>query len=208
MMHDQAIPILYRQHAFAELVDAAAGVDAPDAVLRIIENYETQKMDEPVVQRVMATRRRVLTDIMEGRTNDVGARLVIKEVADYVLKDASRPDREAVTRARALLWMGHVKKAEATLRSALGDPDLFDIHWDARAHLVRLLRDEGRVAEALAEARRLVEIAPWRAGSYDELRRVAEKIGNLEMVQNAKESGDRVYEEELELFKRLRQAIE
>jgi len=207
MMHENGIQASYRQHAFAECVDIVADGDDPAAALQMIDKQDTQKMHEAVMRRVSATRRRVLTNMMIERTNDDGVRLVVRDVAEHVLADSQVPDREAVTRARALEWMGHLEEAEATLRNALENPDLSKIAWDARRQFVRLLRGQGRLDEAMSEARLLTELGPWRAGSYDELRRVAEKCGNRAVVQTAKEMGDRVYEEESKLFQRLRESI-
>ncbi len=207
LIHELGVSTSYRQQAFAECIDITANAGENHDALELLNQHDLQPIDETIAQHLQTTRVRVLTNIMIGQTNAKGQRLIMREVAEYVLKDAPAPALDAVTRARALEWMGHTLEAENVLTKALVEPSLMSINWEVHRQLVRFLNHQGRLDEAKTQALKLTKIGPWRAGSYDELNRVALARGEQEIAHSAKQTGDRVYEEEQKLFAKLRSVL-
>ena len=98
--------------------------------------------------------------------SESGEQILVWQVVDYFLAKQGEHYRYPVMTARVLEWMGHVTQAEELLRGAIRNPE---DTWNARKELTFLLQREGRFEEAISEANNLVEVAPWRAESYDVL---------------------------------------
>ena len=207
LVQESGVSVIHRQTAMAECIDIAACGGDHEVALQLLAKVDTSRVDPGVAMRVKIARMRVLTDMMVGRTDDKGRRLVIDEARNYVLSHPPAPPRDTVVRARVLEWIGRHDDAETVLQQALLDTDLSEYEWVVRRQLVRLLLSVGRVEAAQAEVRRLKECGPWRAGTFDELHDVEVAAGNHEAAGLAKRMAERIYQSELQLFTKLRAAI-
>ena len=101
--------------------------------------------------------------------------------------------------ARVLEWIGNSSEAEEILKQSNS--------WDSKYYLGQLLQKAGRKNDAYDCAQSLIQMAPWRAESYDLLALIAEKFNDTTTQQHAKQEGDALFDQEMKLFDELRSTI-
>jgi len=198
MIDADECPIIYRQLAFAEMVEYIADGKGFRNALDMIERSGSR-----LSERLMSVKMRIVArHYMIGKDNASGQRIVIPDVRDYFL--GNRPagsSLDPVLTAEILEWLGEPEKAITLLeRHLLRTPS----DWDGMKVMALIHLRRGESASALQFAQRLLTIAPWRAESYDSLGYVAKKVERLDIAQQAKLQGDDVFGKESALFEQLR----
>lgn len=205
LINDEQIPATYRQLAFLEMVEEIGESEHPQTALELIDKFMNENLPATVQERLSFIKMKIYADrYMIGRNDQSGKRVVIREVIDYFLAKKEGEYLYPFMTARVLEWIGHVDEAEALLRGAINDSE---DSWKARRELALLLQQEGRFKEAISEANRLVEAAPWRAESYNTLSFVADKGGDTKLASEAKKRTTQTFDKEMELFDKLRTLI-
>ena len=203
--HDERIPLEYRQIAFSMMVEALGEGEHYKTAIEMIDDHINNISYPAAHKNVVFTKWQIYADkFMIGKYNQEGQRVLLKEVIDYFLATEEEEYPYPVMAARILEWLGYIDEAEKLLQETIDNSkDL----WNARKELAFVLQRAGRLAEAIEVAYRLVEIAPWRAESYDTLSYVAGKAGNEKLSVEAKKKGDLVFDKEVKLFDKLRSII-
>ena len=137
---------------------------------------------------------------MIGRDDQSGKRIVVPEIVDFFLSEKEGVYQHPVMAARVLEWIGRINEAETILRGVDADSEK---SWSARKELACLLQRDGRLNEAVAEAKILAESAPWRAESHDVLSFVANKAGDVRLANEARKNATLTFNREMEHFKKL-----
>ena len=204
-MKDEQIPSSYRQLAFLEMVKELGESNHFKTALELIDRHMDEISFAAARERLLCTKWKIYAArYMIGKDNQSGERIVIKEVGDFFLTKREDNYSYPVMAARVLEWLGHVAEAEDLLnRTTDGSRD----SWTSRKELALLLQRESRYREAISEANKLVEAAPWRAEGYDVLSYVADKAGDARLANEAKKKGDQTFDREMELFDKLKTLI-
>ncbi len=196
----------YRQLAFCEMVEIVSETKEFQMALSMIEKTVNKLSFEPAIKRIAFIKSRIYAEnYMIGMNNKKGERVIIKEVADFFLQKESGVYPYPVLSARVLEWIGRKTEAEELLREVISKD--FPNSWEAHRELVYQLDRAGRFPEAIAQAQKLVELWPWRAGSFDALSLIAEHAGDAEKAEIAGKMGDEIFNKELKLFDELQAYI-
>ena len=206
MMYDQKIHPTYRQRAFLEMVEEISESQYFNSALEMIDKTVSEdtfstNFDATLQKRLFFIKHKIYAGrYMIGRDDQSGKRILIPEVVDYFLEKEDEKYPYPVMTARVLEWIGHINKADDLLREVIKTSK---DSWSARKELVLLLQRDGRMEEALSEANLLVELAPWRAESFDVLGYVADKVNDTGLADDAKKKGNQIFDKEKELFEKL-----
>ena len=201
----ESVPLNIRKHALIQMLehwsDNGYGSDAgADGVLEFINNHPGWLSVIPELKEIKL-RTIARYKMMREKERD-GQRVVIPEVVDYFLKKTpSGLFLDPILAAQLKDWLGDTKEALDILATYLSDvPDDFNgIRLMAMLH-----SSSGNFVEAVKFAQSLVKIAPWRAESYDCLAYVAERAGDANLENRARIEGDKVFSEEMRLYKEAR----
>jgi serine/threonine protein kinase len=198
MIDSDDCPPVYRQLAFAEMVEKLAEGKSYQAALDLI-----QRSSQGSAERLMAVKMRTLAHHrMIGKETHDGKRADIPEVRQFFLSvSESGHYRDPVIAAEIQEWMGDSKIAMTTLESHLSEnPN----DWDGIKLMAMIYLRQGYNFRAVDIAQLLVKRAPWRAESYDVLSYVAAKASRQDIADSAKKKGDEVFQREDQLYTSLR----
>lgn len=202
MIDSDTCPVIYRQLAFAEMVETLAEGKYVKDALEII-----QKIGNNLSERILSVKMSILArHYMIGKENPKGQRVLIPEVREYFLgAEQNSTERNPVIVAEILEWLNDPAAAVETLEKHLSkDPT----DWDGVRIMALVQLRMGKHGGALHFAKLLTTIAPWRAESYDWLSYVAQQINRRDIARQAKQKGDELFEKENVLFKNLRMYLD
>lgn len=202
MIDSNDCPIVYRQLAFAEMVEKLSEGKHYQSALDLI-----QRSNQVSSERLMAVKMRILArHRMIGKDTQDGKRVIIPEVREYFLTTSeSGHYRDPVIAAEIQDWMGDAKGAMTTLETHLSENPT---DWDGIKLMAMIYLRQGYNYRAVDIAQLLVKRAPWRAESYDALSYVAAKAGRQDVADSAKKKGDEVFATENELYAGLRTQLD
>jgi len=198
MIDSNDCPIVYRQLAFAEMVEKLSEGKHYQSALDLI-----QRSNQASSERLMAVKMRILArHCMIGKDSQDGKRVIIPEVREYFLTTSEVGlYRDPVMAAEILEWMEDSTSAMKTLDHYLSEnPN----DWDGIKLLAMIYLRQGSYYRAVDVAQLLPKRAPWRAESYDVLSYVSAKVGRQEVADSAKKKGDEIFAKEDALYTGLR----
>jgi len=197
----ELVPFEIRKHALIQMLEHWAdngwGTDAgADGVLKFIKNHSewlsvVSKLKE-IELRTIARYKMMRSECL------IEERIIIPEIEDYFLKEKpSGLFRDPILAAQLKNWLGASKEALEILTDYLAvEPnDFHGIKVMATLH-----SSSGNFVEAMRCAQLLVQLAPWRAESYDCLALVAGKAGDANLEQRSKIKGDKIFADEMRLY--------
>ncbi|SEQ33871.1 Serine/threonine protein kinase [Giesbergeria anulus] len=197
----ELVPLDIRKYALIQMLEHWAdngwGSDAKaDAVLQFIKTHPGWLSVTPKLKEI-ELRTIARYQMMRGK-GKAGERVISPEIGDYFLnKKSSGSFPDPILAAQLKYWLGETKEALEILATYLADvPDDFNgIRLMAMLHA-----SSGNFTEGMKYGQLLVEIAPWRAESYDCLAFVAGQAGDANLEKQAKIKGDKVFPEEARLY--------
>ena len=191
-------PPIYRQIAFAEMVEKLSEGKSYQSALDLIQRSKQGDSDRLITIRM----RTLARHRMIGKETQDGKRVVIPEVREYFLTTSEAGlYRDPVMAAEVLEWMQDSASAMKTLDHYLSEnPN----DWDGIKLLAMIYLRQGSYYRAVDVAQLLPKRAPWRAESYDVLSYVAAKAGRQEIADSAKKKGDEIFAKEDALYVGLR----
>lgn len=197
-MDDGDLPVLYRQLAFAEMVEKLAEGKQFKTALELL-----QRSGDDLSERLKALKMQILARrYMIGFNNSSGQKILIPDVRDYFLQQSeTKPLPDPVIAAEILEWMGDADGAISVLEQYVSThPN----SWEGIKAMALIYQRLGKNERALHFARLLTTLAPWRAESYDCLSFVAQSTNDQSLALQAKQRGDDVFNKETVLFENLR----
>ena len=198
MMDSAECPDIYRQLAFAEMVEKLSEGKSYQSALDLI-----QRSKQGSTERLMAVKMRTLArHRMIGKETQDGKRVVIPEVREYFLTTSEAGlYRDPVMAAEILEWLEDSTSSMKILDHYLSEnPN----DWDGIKLMAMIYLRQGSYYRAVDIAQLLPKRAPWRAESYDVLSYVAAKAGRQEVADSAKKKGDEIFAKEDALYTGLR----
>jgi tetratricopeptide (TPR) repeat protein len=202
MIDSDNCPPIYRQLAFAEMVEKLSEGKSYQAALDLI-----QRSNQGSAERLMTVKMRILArHRMIGKETQDGKRVDIPEVREFFLSPSGAGHyRDPVIAAEIQDWMGDSKGAMTTLEGHLSEnPN----DWDGIKLMAMIYLRQGYNYQAVNIAQSLVKRAPWRAESYDVLSYVAAKASRQDIADSAKKKGDEVFQKEDQLYTSLRAQLD
>ena len=184
MIDDKLIPYGCWELAFLEMIEELGENQNFDIALTRINEFDNS-LSGTAPERLLFIKWKICVDRYMRRQHPLPREViqrfpVIQAVIDYFLRKKDGKYPYPVTTARVLAWMGDVDEAEALLRNVISGFEGWNVErefvrrfesgdrinsedlWNARRELAFLLQEEDRFEEAISEANRLVEEAPWR----------------------------------------------
>ena len=198
LMDGDDLPVLYRQLAFAEMVEKLAEGKQFKTALELL-----QSAGDDLSERLKTLKMRILARrYMIGLNNSSGQKILIPDVRDYFLQQSENKTlHDPVISAEIHEWMGDFDKAISVLEQYLS---ICPNSWEGIKAMALIYQRLGKNERALHFARLLTALAPWRAESYDCLSYVAQKTNDQSLALQAKQRGDDVFNKESVLFETLR----
>lgn len=201
LWRSESVPFKIREDALIEMLedwaDNGYGTDVgADAVLQFIKNHPEWLSVIPKLKEI-ELRTIARYKMMRDQKNS-GQRIVLPEIADYFLKkNPSGLFLDPILAAQLKGWLGETEEALSILSTYLTEMP-FDFNA-LRAIAILHSTNENSV-EAIKYAQLLVEVAPWRAESYDCLAYIAAMTGNATLENQANIRGNKVFAEEMQLY--------
>ena len=170
-----------------------------ESALDALEKWKSQLSSSEIIKDLAVVEMRiVLHHFMLGKSHN-GKRAVLPECVEFFRSttDANGSPKYPVELAKVEEWLGRSSEAMSILEAALKTKhdDL-----DAIETLIQILLNSGHQEEAEAWAKRLIEIAPWKAEAYDLAALVSRRTGNEQAAAEFKAEGDRIFALESELL--------
>lgn len=202
MIDSDTCPVIYRQLAFAEMIEQLSEGEFFKNALEMI-----QKVGDNLSERLLSVKMRILArHYMIGKENTKGQRVLIQEVHEYFLSaEQNSIERDPVIISEILEWLNKPVLAVETLKKHLA---IIPEDWDGIRIMALIHLRMGKYENALRFAQSLATSAPWRAESYDWLSYVAQQINRDDIAIQAKQKGNEVFEKETVLFENFREYLD
>jgi serine/threonine protein kinase len=142
---------------------------------------------------------------MIGRNDKHGAKVLVPETRDYLLRRNAEGYEQPILAARMLDWMDRNPEAIAVLNPIL---EKTPTDLEAVKAMTEILARGGHREASLAWAEQATKIAPWKAESFDLLSYVQGMSGRKDSVERTRAEGNRVFDEEMALFGKLRNHLD
>lgn len=202
MIHDDKVHADYRQLAIVELVDQFGSGENFRTGLEMIEKALPNMSFSHAKRRIQTVKWTIYADkLMIGKHNLDGQRIVIPQVIEFFLREENGCYPYPLMAARILEWLERFDEAEDLFRK--------EAHrgWEARWRMAQLLLRLNRLDEANDWCDYLLQTCQWRAEAYDTCAMVAKAKKDTQSFAKLKLKGDEVFEQEMAMFGRLRNAI-
>ena len=209
LWRSESVPLGIRKAALVQMLehwaDNGYGTDVgAKSVLQFIKNQPGFRSDVPKLKEIEL--RTIARYQMMRATGEVGQRVVVPEIADYFLKkEPSGQFLDPILAAQLKDWLGQSTEALNILAEYLTDvPNDFY----GNREMAWIYARNGNFIEATKYANALVNLAPWRAESYDCLAYVAKAAGNPILENDARIKGDKVFAEEMKLYEEAKMYLD
>ncbi len=199
------VHIHLRELALVELLYQLKNERSFDRLFSVIEKFVGHIQDDEIKAEIIEIKMSTLAEnFMIGKDNPDGERVLIKEVVDYYLSTDPSPKLNPTMKARVLEWMAKFDRANELLVNQIKENPK---NWDAIRAMALLRQRTDLKDEAYFYGKKLIDIAPWKAESYDTVKYIAKRFDDESLAREMESKGNSVFNKEMDLFRELRDSL-
>lgn len=189
-----------REIALLRFVEMLEKEKSYESALLLIEKWNSRVSSDDISQDIQAIKMRVIFKQYMLARIEGDYRAVVPEVVEFFRSAKAKDGRPKypLDVAKVEEWMSRQSDAIAILKATVNtkSDDL-----DAIQSLAEILSKAGDHEEAAIWAKRLIELAPWKAEAYDLAAHIFTRISNPEAAAAFKMKGDEIFAREAEILK-------